>query len=496
MTRKARLTQLPPHEEGAPTLWAIGIDGESPLKRREAEHHPLHVSLAFDDELSEEQRRALEEEWGEERDVTFQFHKFTSGGSGELPAYIAEGEPLNIPLPNPNASIYASSHFYLDDYPNAPEPISDAPLPHTTLNPAAAFETADEGYDGVRFPRPPTEFTRPSDSDSGGMDPGQALRNDGLDLPRPRAWCSDEAMQAQRSRAPAGKSGAKGGRGGAPGCPGHRTVRFAAAFATAAEAAASTAQPATAAEAGTGALALLSEGGTVGAAAGGLAVAGAGAALVGTEGGLNAASQNNMQESGAVDHYFIQEQRRARRQPQVFRIDTDSESEPRNRPLPQIRARPATAAPGPDAFRAEQHSDPSFFRQRALPSQPAVSGSHGVFACSAWLSPGRESSSQAPPVRLGDRGGLGGSGGRGGCSRRSLLSVRGHGSRCWDLLGWHGFDFWLILRSGRSPSPLRLGRLCGLGLRRRHGSLRRRRLRSRLLHRRRAVFHHILRHFF
>ena len=39
---------------------------------------------------------------------------------------------------------------------------------------------------------------------------------------------------------------------------------------------------------------------------------------------------NGMQESGAVDHYFIQEQRRAQRQPQVFRIDTDSESEPRS----------------------------------------------------------------------------------------------------------------------------------------------------------------------
>ena len=43
---------------------------------------------------------------------------------------------------------------------------------------------------------------------------------------------------------------------------------------------------------------------------------------------------NGMQESGAVDHYWIQEQRRAQR-PEV------SESEPRNRPLPQIRSRPA-----------------------------------------------------------------------------------------------------------------------------------------------------------
>ena len=107
---------------------------------------------------------------------------------GQVLGYIQEGEPLTLDLPNRKASIYTSSHFYLDDYPNAPEPLSDAPLPHTSINPAAAFETADEGYDGVPFPRPPREFTRPSflpDSDDGGMDPGQALRNDGLNPPRP-----------------------------------------------------------------------------------------------------------------------------------------------------------------------------------------------------------------------------------------------------------------------------------------------------------------------
>ena len=107
---------------------------------------------------------------------------------GQVLGYIQEGEPLTLDLPSRKASIYTSSHFYLDDYPNAPEPVSDAPMPHTTINPAAAFETADEGYDGVPFPRPPREFTRPSflpDSDDGGMDPGQALRNDGLNPPRP-----------------------------------------------------------------------------------------------------------------------------------------------------------------------------------------------------------------------------------------------------------------------------------------------------------------------
>ena len=89
---------------------------------------------------------------------------------GQVLGYIQEGEPLTLDLPNRKASIYTSSHLYLDDYVNAPEPVSEMPLPHTSLNPAAAFETADEGYDGVPFPRPPREFTRPSflpDSDDG-----------------------------------------------------------------------------------------------------------------------------------------------------------------------------------------------------------------------------------------------------------------------------------------------------------------------------------------
>ena len=107
---------------------------------------------------------------------------------GQVLGYIQEGEPLALDLPNRKASTKTSSHWYLDDYPNAPEPVSETPLPHSSINPAAAFETADEGYDGVPFPRPPKQFTRPSflpDSDDGGSDPGQALRNDGLNPPRP-----------------------------------------------------------------------------------------------------------------------------------------------------------------------------------------------------------------------------------------------------------------------------------------------------------------------
>ena len=373
---------------------------------------------------------------------------------GQVLGFIAEGEPLDLPLPNRNASIATSSHFWLDDYPNAPEPISEAPLPHTTLNPAAAFETADEGYSGTPFPRQPREFTRPSflpdSSDDGGMDPGQALRNDGLNPPRPPTLggrLRESGIQAAEAIIAGGAAGAAAAtrsvtenqtmnvlRGGGdwldrtlriprrpPGLApppdevpapqiigrpseveplleraGQRAaeVERAAAqdiesfasqqlaeaeasegFATAAEAAAGAAEVATAAEAGGGVLAALGEGalataGAVGAATGGLAVAGAGAALVGTawaiEGGLNAAAHmwgattgggtdsdasrpshatdvqtlNGMQESGAIDHFYAQEQRR-RQQPQVFRIDTtESEGEPQVQPQQQIRARP------------------------------------------------------------------------------------------------------------------------------------------------------------
>ena len=354
---------------------------------------------------------------------------------------------MDLPLPNRNASIATSSHFWLDDYPNAPEPISEAPLPHTTLNPAAAFETADEGYSGTPFPRPPREFTRPSflpdSSDDGGMDPGQALRNDGLNPPRPPTLggrLRESGTQAAEAIIAGGAAGAAAAtrsvtenqtmnvlRGGGdwldrtlriprrpPGLApppdevpapqiigrpseveplleraGQRAAeveRQAASqqlaeaeasegFATAAEAAAAGAEAATAAEAGGGVLAALGEGalataGAVGAAAGGLSVAGAGAAIVGTawaiEGGLNAAAHmwgattgggtdsdasrpshatdvqtlNGMQESGAIDHFYAQEQRR-RQQPQVFRIDTtESEGEPQVQPQQQIRARP------------------------------------------------------------------------------------------------------------------------------------------------------------
>ena len=134
-------------------------------------------------------------------------------GFGQVLGYIQEGEPLTLDLPNRKASIYTSSHFYLDDYPNAPEPVSETPLPHTSLNPAAAFETADEGYSGTPFPRPPREFTRPSflpDSDDGGMDPG----------PRP-----PDAGGPHEGERHSGRGGDRGGRRGGRGGRGEERVR-------------------------------------------------------------------------------------------------------------------------------------------------------------------------------------------------------------------------------------------------------------------------------
>ena len=94
-------------------------------------------------------------------------------------------------------------------------------MPHTTLNPAAAFETADEGYEGVPFPRPAREFTRPSflpDSNDGGTDSGQALRNNGLNPPRPPTLggrMRESGIQAAEAIVAEGAAGAAAERCGA-----------------------------------------------------------------------------------------------------------------------------------------------------------------------------------------------------------------------------------------------------------------------------------------
>ena len=107
--------------------------------------------------------------------------------------YTAEGEPLPI---NPQSS--------------EPEP---APLPHTTVDPAAA----NEGYDGVPFPR--RDFLRPrpfdldSESDFGAVDPGQALRNDGLNPPAAPGFLG----RLQQAEAAAGAAAGLSRAGGATG---------------------------------------------------------------------------------------------------------------------------------------------------------------------------------------------------------------------------------------------------------------------------------------
>ena len=45
-----------------------------------------------------------------------------------------------------------------------------------------------------------------------------------------------------------------------------------------------------------------------------------------------------MQEFGAEQHFQVREQRP---RPQVYRMDTESESEPRAQPPPRVQARPA-----------------------------------------------------------------------------------------------------------------------------------------------------------
>ena len=331
----------------------------------------------------------------------------------------------------------------------SPSATPRAPTPQST--PQLLLKQPTRATAELRFPGRPATLPGPSflpDSDDGGMDPGQALRNDGLNPPRPPTLggrLRESGIQAAETIIVGGAAGAAAAtrsvaenqtfnilRGGGdwldrtlriprrpPGLApppdevpppqiigrpseveplleraGQRAAeveRHAAqdieafasqqlaeaeaseGFATAAEAAAAGAEAATAAEAGGGALALLGEGalaaaGTVG----GLAVAGAGAALVGTawaiEGGLNAASHmmgwgdatgggtdsdasrasratdvqtlSGMQDSGAVDHFQVQEMRRQQQRPQVFRIDTESDSDA-PRPQQQIVARPA-----------------------------------------------------------------------------------------------------------------------------------------------------------
>ena len=71
---------------------------------------------------------------------------------GQVLGYIQEGEPIGLELPKRNASVYMASHFYLDDFPQSSDRLTDQPMPHTHVNPADAFEADDQGYRGRRPP--------------------------------------------------------------------------------------------------------------------------------------------------------------------------------------------------------------------------------------------------------------------------------------------------------------------------------------------------------
>ena len=106
---------------------------------------------------------------------------------GEVLAFINEGEPLNFPLPNRKATIYTSSHFFLDEFPQSTEPLVDNPRPHTDLGAAVEgdFYSADEdGYRGRAFPqvRRPNFLGPGSDTDT----EDESFRRNGFDgAPRP-----------------------------------------------------------------------------------------------------------------------------------------------------------------------------------------------------------------------------------------------------------------------------------------------------------------------
>ena len=168
LTRKAKLTQLPPHQEGEHTLWAIGFEGKSPLRLPEAEPtaQPL-LPAAREPRLRRRAHRAAEArpgggvgrgagddpalpqvhqrrcrralpqvgprgQLGERaagprlqllwpatataHQLLVKMEERRRGGFrvkpsfGQVLGYIQEDEPLALDLPNRKASIYTSSH--------------------------------------------------------------------------------------------------------------------------------------------------------------------------------------------------------------------------------------------------------------------------------------------------------------------------------------------------------------------------------------------------
>ena len=86
LTRTAQVQTLHaswrPSDE--PPLWAIVLEGPSPLRLPGADQPRLHVSIGYEDELDEAARRELQELWSEPRVITVWFHRFGHGRTGEL----------------------------------------------------------------------------------------------------------------------------------------------------------------------------------------------------------------------------------------------------------------------------------------------------------------------------------------------------------------------------------------------------------------------------
>ena len=80
-------------------------------------------------------------------------------------------------------------HFYLDDFTQRSEPLSDQPMPHTHVNIAEALRpttraTAASPSRTAQGDAAAAQLLFDSSSDFGGVDPAQALRMDGFDAPR------------------------------------------------------------------------------------------------------------------------------------------------------------------------------------------------------------------------------------------------------------------------------------------------------------------------
>ena len=249
LTRKAKLTQLPPHHNSEPTLWAIGFEGKSPLRLAEAEHSPLDVSLAVVAFVGGLKRsRRVQSRVGQRcladglRGVGVIVEiEVTGSVDAGLPVREVQGEGLallNVPqdLTKGGLDAEASASPFLHSFLvadvqrpslaivaggagplHAPRVGHGVPL-EGELAGGAAGELVEVqcrlplhaplllqvsllllGELVVEaLPAAPREFTRPSflpDSDDGGTDPGQALRS-----PSPRLWEAGSAKAASKRR--------------------------------------------------------------------------------------------------------------------------------------------------------------------------------------------------------------------------------------------------------------------------------------------------------